>query len=76
MLLVKPEPVPSNYHDNRWSWFQGRMCLFITQQLTDHSIGQGRVRLPQILEGSATDSRILRDAILRPDGLIVPHGMF
>ena len=27
-------------------------------------------------EGSATDSRILRDAIQRPHGLRVPHGMF
>ena len=26
MLLVTPDPVPANYHDNRWSWFQVHLC--------------------------------------------------
>lgn len=29
MLLVRPEPVPPNYEDSRWSWFQVHSCFYI-----------------------------------------------
>ncbi|XP_058192193.1 protein ALP1-like [Rhododendron vialii] len=100
MLLVRPEPVPPNYHDSRWSWFQN--CLGALDgtyvpvyppavdrpryrsrkgEIATNVLGVCSRDLKFVFvlsgwEGSATDSRILRDAISRPDGLIVPHGHY
>ncbi|KAI8558388.1 hypothetical protein RHMOL_Rhmol04G0088100 [Rhododendron molle] len=99
MLLVTPEPVPPNYEDSRWSWFQN--CLgaldgtyvpvnppaadrpryrsrkgeIATNVLGVCSRDQKFVYVLSGWEGSATDSRILQNAIEIPDGLIVPHAM-
>ncbi|KAI8550052.1 hypothetical protein RHMOL_Rhmol06G0074300 [Rhododendron molle] len=100
MLLVTPEPVPPNYEDSRWSWFQN--CLgaldgtyvpvnppaadrpryrsrkgeIATNVLGVCSRDQKFVYVLSGWEGSATDSRILQNAIEIADGLIVPHGHY
>ncbi|XP_057486826.1 protein ALP1-like [Actinidia eriantha] len=100
MLLVSPEPVPTDYHDQRWSWFQN--CLGALDgtfvRVNPPSADRPRYRsrkgdlATNVLgvctrdlqfvfvlsgwEGSATDSRILRDAIARPNGLKVPRGHY
>ncbi|XP_058216881.1 uncharacterized protein LOC131327764 [Rhododendron vialii] len=100
MLLVTPEPVPANYHDTRWNWFQN--CLGALDgtyvPVNPRAIDRARYRSRKgeiainvlgvctrdlkfvyVLsgwEGSATDSRILGNAMERPHGLRVSHGMF
>ncbi|XP_058199469.1 protein ALP1-like [Rhododendron vialii] len=100
MLLEKPEPIPPNYHDSRWSWFQN--CLGALDgtyvPVNPPAVDKPRYRsrkgeistnvlgvctrdqkFSYVLsgwEGSATDSRILHNAITRPTGLKVPHGHY
>ncbi|KAL1568899.1 hypothetical protein AAHA92_00446 [Salvia divinorum] len=70
-LLAKPVPVPDDSTDSRWKWFKG--CLgaldgtYINVLFTYVLAGW---------EGSAGDSRILRDAMTRDDGLKVPKGFY
>ncbi|XP_031116589.1 uncharacterized protein LOC116020245 [Ipomoea triloba] len=78
MLLRKPEPIQDNSVDERWKWFKG--CLgaldgtFI--KVNVETIDKPRYRTRKGWEGSATDSRILRDAISRMNGLKVPQGNY
>ncbi|KAL0288388.1 UNVERIFIED_CONTAM: hypothetical protein Scaly_2732600 [Sesamum calycinum] len=60
ILLAKPTLITDECADPRWKWFKG--CL----GALDVYICSKRVR------GSATDSRVLRDALHRPSGLHVP----
>ncbi|VVA37095.1 PREDICTED: ALP1, partial [Prunus dulcis] len=56
ILLKVPDPVPNNCTEERWKWFKN--CL----GALDGTYIKG-------WEGSASDSRVLRDAIYRPHGL-------
>ncbi|KAI3772083.1 hypothetical protein L6452_03257 [Arctium lappa] len=55
-----PIPVPDNETDERWKWFKG--CL-------------GELDGTYV-KGSAVDSRVLRDAISRPNGLKITQGTY
>ncbi|XP_058216755.1 protein ALP1-like [Rhododendron vialii] len=85
MLLVRPEPVPPNYDDSRWSWFQNCLRALdgtyvpVYPPAVDrprYRSRKGEIATNVLGVWSATDSRILRDAISRPNGLIVPHGHY
>ncbi|KAA0041291.1 retrotransposon protein [Cucumis melo var. makuwa] len=60
-LLKKPQPVNNDCTDQRWRWFEVPISLQL---------------LLAGWEGSAADSRILHDAISRPNGLKVPKGYY
>ncbi|XP_057471079.1 protein ANTAGONIST OF LIKE HETEROCHROMATIN PROTEIN 1-like [Actinidia eriantha] len=100
MLLVSPEPVRADDHDQGWSSFQN--CLgaldgtFVPVNPPSTDMPWYRSRKGDLAtnvlgvctrdlqfvfvlsgwEGSATDSRILRDAIARPNGLKVTCGHY
>ncbi|XP_058191365.1 uncharacterized protein LOC131308446 [Rhododendron vialii] len=100
MLLVRPEPVPPNYDDSRWSWFQNCLGALDGTYVPVNPLAVDRPRYrsrkgeiaTNVLgvcsrdlkfvfvlsgwEGLATDSRILANAISRPDGLRVPRGQY
>ncbi|XP_061343787.1 uncharacterized protein LOC133289801 [Gastrolobium bilobum] len=88
VLLKRPEPVAENSTDERWKWFKINPLLadkpryrtrkgdIATNVLGVCSQdGQFIFVLPG-WEGSAADSRVLRDAISRPHGLKVPKGYY
>ncbi|KAI8535729.1 hypothetical protein RHMOL_Rhmol10G0196100 [Rhododendron molle] len=58
-----------------WKWFEVHKYMSSPQPNTRHAIGQGRVTMRQIWEGSAIDSRVFENALVRPQGLKIPHGM-
>ncbi|XP_071715764.1 uncharacterized protein [Rutidosis leptorrhynchoides] len=63
-LLKKPEPVPDNSTDEKWKWFKD--CLgALDGTYVDCLVSRW--------EGSSADGRVLRDALLRPNGLKVPR---
>ncbi|GJR65472.1 ALP1-like protein [Tanacetum coccineum] len=62
-----PVRVPDNETDERWKWFKG--CLGALDDLMFSYVLAG-------WEGSAADSRVLRDAISRPNGLKVTRGSY
>ncbi|KAL0332531.1 UNVERIFIED_CONTAM: hypothetical protein Scaly_2154600 [Sesamum calycinum] len=71
VLLAKPTPIADDYSDPRWKWFKG--CLgaldgtFIDVRVPEHEKGSYCIR---------KDSRVLQDAIHRPNGLRVPTGNY
>ncbi|KAI3792178.1 hypothetical protein L2E82_06049 [Cichorium intybus] len=78
----KPVPIPDDETDEtdyRWKWFKG--CLgaldgtYIKVRVPEASRKPYRTRKAG-WEGSAADSRVLRDAISRPHGLKIPHGTY
>ncbi|KAL8506003.1 hypothetical protein ACS0TY_017021 [Phlomoides rotata] len=71
VLLVNPEPVPEDSNDYRWKYFKG--CLGALD-VCDHHMNF--VFVLSGWEDSAADSRILRDALSRPNGLRVPNGCY
>ncbi|KAL1541096.1 hypothetical protein AAHA92_25356 [Salvia divinorum] len=71
VLLAKPTPVPDNCDDPRWKWFKG--CL---GALDGTHINVLFVYVLPGWEGSAGDSRVLRDAVFREGGLKVPKGFY
>ncbi|KAI8551098.1 hypothetical protein RHMOL_Rhmol06G0158500 [Rhododendron molle] len=97
MLLVRPEPIPPNYEDSRWSWFQNclgaldRTYMTVNPPATDrprYKSKKGEIatnvlgfctrdlKFVYVLSGwerSVTDSRILQNAIERPEGLTITH---
>ncbi|XP_058216710.1 uncharacterized protein LOC131327575 [Rhododendron vialii] len=100
MLLVTPEPIPANYQDTRWNWFQNCLGALdgtyvpVNPPAVDRPRYRSRkgeistnvlgvctrdLKFVYVLsgwEGSATDSRILGNAMERPHGLRVPHGQY
>ncbi|KAB2594879.1 hypothetical protein D8674_030329 [Pyrus ussuriensis x Pyrus communis] len=82
-LLKVPEPIPNAYPDPKWSWFEN--CLgaldgtYINVHVPERDKPRYRSRKGEIATNmlgvwSASDSRVLRDAISRPSGLKVPTG--
>ncbi|KAL7215875.1 hypothetical protein ACSBR1_027925 [Camellia fascicularis] len=82
LLLKKPEPITANCTDDRWSCFQN--CLGALDgtyvKVLSPAIDKPRYRTRKgeiaTNEGSASDSRVLRDAVSRPNGLKVPTGHY
>ncbi|XP_021814307.1 protein ALP1-like isoform X2 [Prunus avium] len=78
ILLKVPDPVLDNCEDSRWRRFKN--CLgaldgtYIKVRVAE--IDKPRYRTRKGWEGSASDSRVLRDAITRPNGLKVPNGYY
>ncbi|XP_050942585.1 uncharacterized protein LOC127150001 [Cucumis melo] len=64
-LLKKPQPVPDECTDQRWRWFEN--CLGALD---------GTYIKVNVPARSAADSRILRDALSRPNRLKVPKGYY
>ncbi|XP_050942532.1 uncharacterized protein LOC127149987 [Cucumis melo] len=64
-LLKKPQPVPNECTDQRWRWFEN--CLGALD---------GTYIKVNVPARSAADSRILRDALSRPNRLKVPKGYY
>ncbi|KAI5324677.1 hypothetical protein L3X38_033750 [Prunus dulcis] len=60
----RPEPVGDNCTNHRWKWFKN--FLGALDEVNGTYI--------KVREGSASDSRVLRDVITRPNGLRVPTG--
>ncbi|KAA0041234.1 retrotransposon protein [Cucumis melo var. makuwa] len=65
-LLKKPQPVPNDCTDQRWRWFEN--CL--------GALDGTYIKVNVPAKGSAADSRILCDALSRPNGLKVPKGYY
>ncbi|XLR67407.1 hypothetical protein S83_018079 [Arachis hypogaea] len=71
LLFAKAVPVPDDCIDPRWKWFKG--CLgaldgtYIDVTVPEKDKSRYRTR-----KGSASDSRILRDAISRRNNLKIP----
>ncbi|XP_038887031.1 uncharacterized protein LOC120077199 [Benincasa hispida] len=78
LLLKKSEPIMSDCTDNRWKWFENCLgalddiYIKVKVNVADHP----RYRTRKGWEGSAVDSRVLRDAISRPHGLKFPKGYY
>ncbi|KAI3450323.1 hypothetical protein Pfo_006988 [Paulownia fortunei] len=75
-LLKTSEAVPNNSTYERWKWFKG--CL-IDLDGTHIKVRCARMICNVIYvlpswEGPVADGRVLRDAISRRNGLVVPHG--
>ncbi|KAL8525276.1 hypothetical protein ACS0TY_014779 [Phlomoides rotata] len=71
LLLSEPQPVPEDSTDTRWGCFK----------VTVNVLGMCDMNMNFIYvltgcDGSAADSRVLRDAINRPHGLRVPKGNY
>ncbi|KAA0054337.1 retrotransposon protein [Cucumis melo var. makuwa] len=70
-LIKRPVPVTSNCNDQRWKCFEvGIIEVHYISPLRDF------VYVLAGWEGSAADSRILRDTLSREDGLQVPKGYY
>ncbi|KAA0035293.1 retrotransposon protein [Cucumis melo var. makuwa] len=65
-LLKKPQPVPNECTYQRWRWFEN--CL--------GALDRTYIKVNIPAKGSAADSRILRDALSRPNRLKVPKGNY
>ncbi|KAG8371377.1 hypothetical protein BUALT_Bualt13G0081500 [Buddleja alternifolia] len=63
LFLVKPQPIEEHCTNDRWKWFQG--CL-----------GALDGTYIPLREGSAADSRVLKDAITRANGFRIPDGNY
>ncbi|KAK2644049.1 hypothetical protein Ddye_019244 [Dipteronia dyeriana] len=85
VLFVKPTPVPDDCTDSRWRWFKG--CIgaldgtYIEMTVPDsdkprYRTRKGHIATNVLSEGSATDSRVLRDGITRQNGLKVSYGNY
>ncbi|KAA0039620.1 putative nuclease HARBI1 [Cucumis melo var. makuwa] len=100
-LLKKPQPVPNEYTDKKWSYVL-QNCLgaldgtYIKVNVPASDRARYRTRKGEVAtnvlgvcdtkgdfvyvlvgwEGSAADSRILRDALSRPNELKVPKGYY
>ncbi|KAL0410585.1 UNVERIFIED_CONTAM: hypothetical protein Slati_3648200 [Sesamum latifolium] len=78
LLLAKPTPVPPNSTCSRWKWFEKKSQGSLGA-LDGAYINVRRMRFIYVLagwEGSAADSRVLRDAITRPTGIKIPRGNY
>ncbi|XP_058732722.1 uncharacterized protein LOC131604289 [Vicia villosa] len=85
-LLKQPQPILDNNIDERWKYFkvsvpEADKCRFRTRKgdIATNVLGVCSPDLQFIYvlpgwEGSSADSRVLRDAISRPNGLRVPQG--
>ncbi|XP_042044376.1 uncharacterized protein LOC121790166 [Salvia splendens] len=78
VLLSKPTPVPDDCIYHRWKWFKGCLgALDSTHINVLVSNSDKPLRLfPTWLGGFAGDSRVLRDAVARLNGLRVPQGCY
>ncbi|CAL5427774.1 unnamed protein product [Camellia sinensis] len=89
LLLKKPEPITANCTDDRWSYgtyvkvrapaidkprYRTRKGEIATNVLGVCSQDMQLIYVLPGWEGSASDSRVLRDAVSRPNGLKVPTG--
>ncbi|KAA0036556.1 retrotransposon protein [Cucumis melo var. makuwa] len=79
-LLKKPQPVPNDCTDQRWRWFEVHIYLELRTSDTTTLVLLNNfelcvAQLPS-WEGSAADSRILRNALSRPNGLKVSKGYY
>ncbi|CAL5329363.1 unnamed protein product [Camellia sinensis] len=87
LLLKKPEPITANCTDDRWSYgtyvkvlapaidkpmYRTRKGEIATNVLGVCSQDMQFIYVLPGWEGSASDSRVLRDAVSRPNGLKVP----
>ncbi|KAL4286895.1 hypothetical protein AHAS_Ahas19G0131900 [Arachis hypogaea] len=79
LLFAKAVPVPDDCIDPQWKWFKG--CLgalggtYIDETVSEKDKLRYRTRKGKIstnVLGSASDSRVLRDAISRPNNLKIP----
>ncbi|KAL0307700.1 UNVERIFIED_CONTAM: hypothetical protein Sangu_3014300 [Sesamum angustifolium] len=71
VLLAKPTPIADDCSDPRWKWFKVAVNVL--------GVCNPNMQFIFVLsgwEGSAADSRVLRDAIHRPNGLTVPTGNY
>ncbi|KAL8556858.1 hypothetical protein ACS0TY_004364 [Phlomoides rotata] len=77
MLLVKPQPVNEDLTDPRWQLFQEPERSKISVNVL--GVCDMEMQFVYVLtgwEGSVADSRVLRDAINRQNGLKVPIGNY
>ncbi|CAL5417530.1 unnamed protein product [Camellia sinensis] len=91
LLLKKPEPIIANCTNDRWSYgtyvkvlapaidkprYRTRKGEIATNVLGVCSQDMQFIYVLPGWEGSASDSRVLRDAVSRPNGLKVPTGHY
>ncbi|KAA0041596.1 retrotransposon protein [Cucumis melo var. makuwa] len=69
-LLKKPQPVPNDCTDQRWRWFENCLSALDGTYIKVNVPASDRASW----EGSVADSRILHDALSRPNGMKVPKG--
>ncbi|KAB2612062.1 hypothetical protein D8674_036888 [Pyrus ussuriensis x Pyrus communis] len=82
ILLKVPQPVPIDSTDPRWRCFKNCLGALDGTHIDVHvpEIDKPRYRTRKgrvatnVLGGSASDSRVLHDAITRPNGFKVPAG--
>ncbi|KAB2606515.1 hypothetical protein D8674_006232 [Pyrus ussuriensis x Pyrus communis] len=82
ILLKVPQPVPIDSTDPRWRCFKNCLGALDGTHIDVHvpEIDKPRYRnrkgrvATNVLGGSALDSRVLHDAITRPNGFKVPTG--
>ncbi|KAL8524456.1 hypothetical protein ACS0TY_014152 [Phlomoides rotata] len=78
VFLVTPQPIPDDCTDERWGKFKGCLGALDGTYVDVHvpTVDKERYRNRKRWEGSAADSRVLRDAINRTNGLKVPRGTY
>ncbi|KAL8464622.1 hypothetical protein ACS0TY_034211 [Phlomoides rotata] len=90
LFLVKPTPVPDDSTDPRWKWFKGCLGALDWTYIDLHvpACDKSRFRTRKghisinvlgVCDGSmrfGNDYRVLRDAVVRPNGLKVPKGNY
>nr|KAJ0200715.1 hypothetical protein LSAT_V11C600336550 [Lactuca sativa] len=80
-LLKRPEPITEDSMDQRWKWFKNCLgaldgthikCLVPLEDKPRYRTRKNDMQFIYVLpgwEGSTADSRVLRNALLRPNGL-------
>ncbi|KAL4373676.1 hypothetical protein AHAS_Ahas05G0105600 [Arachis hypogaea] len=83
VLFAKADPVPEDCIDPRWKWFKGDKFRYQTRKsrISTNVLGvcNRNMNFVYVLSGwqeSASDSRVLRDAITRRNGLKIPVGSY
>ncbi|KAL8501417.1 hypothetical protein ACS0TY_020813 [Phlomoides rotata] len=72
VLLVNPVPVPEDSTDNRWKYFKTAHISPLKSLIQISHV----IEIEKEIFMIYVDSRILRDAVTRPNGLKVPTGSY
>ncbi|CAL1403100.1 unnamed protein product [Linum trigynum] len=83
LLMKKSVPIPNNCTSSRWKHFKKCLGALDGTHIQVRPLTEDKPRYLFLLiyclagwEGSAHDSRVLQDALTRPNGLVVPEGNY